>query len=325
MALEYKVTIHTMEIKVHTTQNHKQFYSIYNDKPYLRDAKALGNGTYTMIVNPHLLKGLDADGKRQFRYIPLSEHKQILEAIKQELPIDSLTVTRLDICADPQIDYCYSEKVLRLLVLMLANEISADNRYMSVDPLTLETKTIRVDARKGYNGKTYNGGLQVENYNRGLLDQTEYDNTVINRLEFRASGTEAGENYSPDQIVERWKTRLQAISDRLMMPDRLQAIEKAINQALHEQWRQLVILCSDKPTSKMFNDFVFFNLSSIYTRRQMIELFKLCGDTEQQAQDRNKNIRRLGRKTFRGQLLTEKQLAGELESLIFAINQFSQV
>ena len=325
MAFEYKTTIHTMEIRMHTTDNAKRFYELCNDRPYLHDVKPLGNGSYSMIVNPHKYNGVDDRGRYRLRYIPLSEHKRILDQIKQELHTDSLKVSRLDICADPQIDYPYSEKVLRLMVLLLGNEIGAKNRYLSIDPLTLETKTIRVEALTGYNRKTYNGLLQVENYNRGLLDQSDYDSTVINRLEFRAGGTEAGENYSLEQITERWIARLEALSDPLTLSEKVMAIERTLNQALWQKWQQLVTQSRSTPTGKAFNDFIFYNLSSIYTVRQMMALFRLYGDTDQKAQERNKNIRRLGRKTFRGQLLTDKQFAGEVNSLIQSVEAFSQV
>ena len=256
-----------------------------------------------------------------FSYLPLGDHKQIIRQLKDDLDFDKLTITRLDLCCDPQIDYPPSEKVLRLLVLMLADKIEARNRYLSVDPITQEVKTIRIEARKGYNGTRYNSELQVEHYNRALLDQSNWDATVVNRLEFRASGTEAGENHSIEEIIERWINRLKAISEPLSMNERMQKVECKTNKALIARWQQLAYQL-DSPAGKAFNDFVFANLNYIFTRRQLLDLFKLYGDDERQAFNRAKNIRRERRKAFKAQLVTEKQFVEEVQSLISSIEAF---
>lgn len=322
MPFDYRTTIHTMEIRASTELSYPDFMDVCNGLDCVSEVRRSGS-QYAFIINPHKANGIDDGGLYAFRYLPLSEHLQILENVRSAIRADSLTITRLDLCCDPQIDYKPSEKLLRLLVLLLASKIESRNRYLSIDPMTLEIKTIRIDARKGYNGKCYNSELQIEHYNRALLDQSNWDSTVINRLEFRASGTEAGENYSIEEIIDRWKSRLQAVSSPLALSANMQAVENALNAVLYAQWRQLTRQV-DTPTGKLFNDFVFFNLEHIYTRRQMLELFRLYGDTERQALDRNKNIRRERRKAFRGQLLTEKQLAEEVESLIQSIENFIQ-
>lgn len=321
MAFDYMTTIHTMEIKVTSELNYPDFMTRYNALDYASEIRRCGGGLYSLRVNPHKINGVDDKGLYYLRYLSLNEHKSILDRIQADLGAESLTVTRLDLCCDPQIDYAPTEKLLRFLVLMLANQIEAHNRYMSVDPLTLETKTIRVETKKGYNGKNYNGELQIEHYNRTLLDQSSWDYTVLNRLEFRSSGTEAGENYSVEEIIDRWKSRLQAVSEPVEMTQRMRTVENAVNQTLIERWKQLSFLM-DAPTGKTFNDFVFFNLNHIFTRRQMMNLFMLYGDTEQQAENRAKNIRRDRRRAFKGQLFTKKQLSEEAESLIHSIDFF---
>lgn len=321
MAFDYNTTIHTMEIRAKTEQNYPDFMARCNALDYTSEIRRCGNGLYSLRVNPHKINGVDTKGLYRLCYLSLNEHKSLLDRIQTDLGADSLTVTRLDLCCDPQIDYAPTEKLLRFLVLMLANQIEAYNRYMSIDPLTLEIKTIRVEAKKGHNGKNYNGELQIEHYNRALLDQSSWDYTVLNRLELRASGTEAGENYSIEEIVERWISRLQAVTEPVEMSQRMETVERALNHALIEQWQQLSYQM-ETPTGKAFNDFVFFNLNHIFTRRQMINLFILYGDTEQQAENRAKNIRRDRRRAFKGQLFTKKQLSEEVESLIQSIDYF---
>lgn len=321
--MDYKSTIHTLEITVGTQGLEPGFLSRARGKDYIREAKHSGANEYSLVINPHKYRGKDADGKYHFEYHGLQRHNEIMKHIASELHFKDYGIKRIDLCFDTDLDYEANEKLLRYITLMLAGEIGADNRYFSVDPLTQEVKTIRVSRLIGYNGTTYNGELQVEHYDRSKIAQDNWDAFVMNRFELRCGGTEAGRHHAEGQIIERWKGRLQAIAK----PSAAVTVEDEVNRGLYDVWvRKFKNKLTGADVRKLkgrFNGYLLNNLDQIFSRRQLINLFCLFGEDAKAATHSADNIKMNNRGMFFNQLFKASAVKNEIESMCRAIDIFT--
>lgn len=322
--MNYKATIHTLEISVGAQGLEPGFLSRARDKDYVREARCAGANEYSLVINPHKYNGKNADGKYHFEYHSLQRHNELMQLIADDLGFEDYNIKRLDLCFDTELDYEANEKLLRYIALMLAGEIGADNRYWSIDPLTQEIKTVRASKRIGYNGTTYNGELQIEHYDRSKVDQDNWDTFIMNRIELRSMGTEAGKHHAEGQIIERWRERLQAI----LRPDIAISVETEVNRGLYEAWeRKFKNRMNDAGARKLkgrFNGYLLSNLDSIFTRRQLINLFCLFGEDVKAAKHSADNIKSNNRGMFFNQLFRTSAVKSEVECLCRAIDIFTE-
>lgn len=324
--MDYKATIHTLEIAVDTKDLEPSFLGCTKEKDYIRKVYPSGANQYSLVINPHKFNGKNADGKYHFEYHSLQQHNEIMQNIANDLNFEEYSIKRLDVCLDTFLDYEYTEKLIRYIVLMLAGEIGANNRYLSIDPLTQEVKTIRASKKIGYNGTTHNGELQIEHYDRSKLDQRNWDTLIMNRLELRSMGTEAGEKHSAEDIISAWKWRLQLV---LESATALQ-VENEVNQGLWEKWehkfQNRLIDTSEKPVKRLksrFNAFLLNNLDQIFTRRQLIDMYCRFGESTQTAKHSADNLRSQNRRMFFGQMFSPSMVEDEVISLCRAIEKFT--
>lgn len=321
--MDYKATIHTLEISVGAQGLEPGFLSRAREKDYVRVAKYAGTNEYSLVINPHKFSGKDANGKYKFNYHSLQQHTKIMESIAADLDFDDYSIKRLDLCFDTELDYEANEKLLRYITLMLAGEIGADNRYWSIDPLTQEIKTVRASKRIGYNGTTYNGELQIEHYDRSKVDQDNWDTFIMNRLELRSIGTEAGKHHAEGQIIERWRERLQAI----LRPDIAISVETEVNRGLYEAWeRKFKSKLYSVDTRKLkgrFNGYLLNHFDSIFTRRQLVGLYCLFGEDVKAAAHSADNLRSQNKGILFNQLFRPSVAKEEIESLFSALDIFT--
>ena len=277
----YRATIHTLTIQPYLKQIYaenpgKWWKGIYaDDLPYINNRYYAKDSTQRITLNTHRLH-TNADGTKYiFTYQGLPEHLADMQQICNEMDMNGYIIRRLDVCLDADIPYIQTQKRTRLIALMLGEDFEGNNRYISIDPITLEPKTIRIDNEgRDKNGKKVYASQQVEHYNRALKDQTDYENKpIINRFELRSMGNYAGERYNETDIVKRWIERLTNLSRSDM-----DSLCHKINEQLAEAYRGYEKRTGGAASTKI-NSFLKMHADHIYTRMQMIELLSMLGKT----------------------------------------------
>ena len=280
-ATKYRTTIHTLTIQPILKPEYACYESawwktIYDAKlPYINKRYYAKDNTQRITLNTHRLR-TNADGTKYiFTYQGLPEHLADMQQICNEMDMDGYIIRRLDVCLDADIPYIQTQKRTRLIALMLGEDFEGNNRYISIDPITLEPKTIRIDNEgRDINGKKKAPTQQIEHYNRALKDQTDYENKpIINRFELRSMGKFAGERYNEADIVKRWIERLTNLSR-----SDLDNLCHKINEQLAEAYKSYE-KCTGGASSTKINSFLKMHADHIYTRMQMIELLSMLGKT----------------------------------------------
>ena len=268
--MKYKATVHTLEIEplLPETVSNKKWIEWMNRSrfAYARWPHEKNGNELRVIINPHKTERL-SNGLFHFEYDGLTRHKEIMNNICKELDMNGYIIRRFDVCLDTDQPYEHTAKLTRLITLLLGDEIKANNCYFSIDPLTFKSKTMRIQKD---DKKTYE--LQAEHYNRAVIDQSEYDTTVCNRFELRATGAEAGENHDERGIVEKWIERLQ----NLETAD-LSGLESRLNAGIFSMWETYAQKSGKPNCDTDFNYFLRFMADHIYTQGQMKDLCRLFG------------------------------------------------
>lgn len=176
------------------------------------------------------------------------------------------TKTRIDFRID-SFDDNFDEllKLNKLLILLIAEAYNITNRYYSVDPLTLEQLCVRVQ----------NQYIEAENYNKGI---EEPDGDVKNRLELRSKKlyddtAEEGKEYTE---FMKWCKRL----DKAVTKENFERLQKKLNTALYNRYK-----IESRQRGLTVNEFLYKYQNSIFTSRQMSDLYRVLGykDPDQQA------------------------------------------
>lgn len=259
--IAYKATVHTLEIEPHLPEGMKpeewrrQVYEV--NHPCVDRTEKVRN-SYCMIVNPHKLYQGD-DGRFTFDYRSLDTILQDMESIGNDLGMTGFTLKRADICLDTTAPYTQTRKLTRLIMLMLADAYDLPNRYESRDPLTLEVKSAVM-----MNGKKYNSSLEIEHYNRALLDQESWTNApVVNRFELRAMREQAT---GIMEAAQNWQKRLAGLT-----AEHLKHVTDGMTNSLFALWEDYASRLK-RPTSTHWNHFLATHAESICTRDQLLRL-----------------------------------------------------
>ena len=284
--MNYRATIHTMEIE--PVLRYPDEVRSWISKAYDANCPCISQlypGRYgsmpRAIINPHRLHATP-DGKYSFTYVGLREHLENMQSVCELLDMEGYIIRRMDVCLDADAPYAQTQKMTRLIALLLGERFSAENRDISTDPLSFEPKTLRLDNTGTYSdGRRREWTLQVEHYNRELVNQIRYTGEPIrNRFELRAKGAQAGYKSSEHSIVTGWIERLEALS-----VDDINSLCQRLNEALVEECGRYTALTGSTGTN--VNAYVRMHLGDIYTRRQMVSLFDMLGfqDPEQHTKD----------------------------------------
>lgn len=261
----YHATLHTLEIKPQLPEGikpeawHRKVIDI--DHPCIDRMPRASDGSYSIIINPHKLHKADND-RFTFSYRSLKDIQEDMETVCNVIGVEGYSLRRVDICLDTDTSYSQTHKLTQLIMLMLADEHCLSNRYESRDPLTLEVKSSTLS-----NGRRYDASLEIEHYNRALLDQSKWANAPVrNRFELRVMRSHAGKNRSIEDIVQDWQTRLEALTD-----ENLQHVTGNMSDSLFALWKDYAGRLK-KPTSTHWNHFLANHADCIYTRDQLIQL-----------------------------------------------------
>lgn len=316
--MNYKATIHTMEIQPILNDEYadhagKWVQMVHRKAPACVSRKWVDryDGTARAIINTHRLNPTP-EGKYIFTYGGLQEHLQNMQAVCEEIEAEDYIIKRMDVCLDAEVPYELTQKLTRLIALMLGEKLSMNNRYESIEPLTGEAKTLRLD-----NGtKTAPSRQQIEHYNRELVGQIDYvGKPIINRFELRSMGLAAGALRTEADIVNRWIDQLDVLTERDM---------NDLCQKLNER---LVTDCGKRLSR--FNGFsstainyylTLFGAECIYTRQQLEALLDMLGIENPATHAKNL----LDRKHGAFELYRWKQVHAEIEHMNAALTAFVQ-
>ena len=320
-ATKYRATIHTLTIQPILKPEYACYEStwwkaIYDAKlPYINKRyRSRSDNTQRIIINPHRLHPSEDGTKYIFTYQGLPEHLTDMQRICEEMDMDGYIIRRLDVCLDANVPYVQTQKSTRLIALMLGEQFNGSNRYISIDPITLESKTIRIDNEgRNKNGRKVSPTQQIEHYNRALKDQTDYANKpIINRFELRSMGSAVHEDYTEARIVRAWLDRLSKIDEASM-----QRLTYAINKHLSEAYKAYTKHTAGAKSTKI-NSFMRLYADHIYTREQMIELLSMLGKSR--PRDTSYDLTAKAKNLFR--LLTWKEIQAEIDSMKAALMDF---
>lgn len=318
--MNYKATIHTLEIEPILNSDHAEHPGKWIREAYEKNHPCVNNlwlnrhdRTPRITVNPHRLHTAP-DGKYIFTYGGLQEHQQEMQTICHELEIDSYIIRRLDVCLDVDVPYEQTQKITRLIALMLGDNIGMDNRYASIDPVTLEPKTFRLDnGSRDINGKTIHPTQQIEHYNRELIDQISYaGKPIINRFELRVMGAAAGKGKTEGDIAASWLERLDGLREHGALK-----LCQSINERLVEACGRYTELVGNAGSTEI-NNFIKAHADHIYTRQQLVDLLGMLGMNDPKHHAANL-ITRSGN-LFR--LYRWKQIQAEIDSMKAALVGF---
>ena len=269
----------------------------------------LFEGGYKLVLNLHRLKEKRMKGGRyRFEYEPLSQYEQEMEAVSDLLKIPGFITNRLDVCLDTAVPYEETEKLTRYIMLALTKEINEGegwNRYESIDPETEQKITTRVQ-----NGDHQHKTLEMEHYNRIVIDQRKYNRTVVNRFELRTMGNRAGKGRANRQIVERWLERFEHLSD-----EHFEILEQSTSGNLMKEWEKCIARGTED-SATAFNFFLANHNERVYTQRQMFDLFERRGSNKA-------NAKKFRQRSGRGMILyNRKQVREEVSSMKKALETF---
>lgn len=209
-------------------------------------------------INPDKCSGL--------RIYNSDDYYMTMNYIIDNFDMTNPTKTRIDFRID-SLENNFNElmKLNKLLILLIALAYSIDNRYYSVDPLTLDKLCIRVQ----------NQYIEAENYNKAI---EEPDDIVKNRLELRSKKLydNTDENSKEQREFKKWCNRL----DKAVSKENFEHLQIELNRALYEKYQE-----ESGNRGFTINEFLYKYQSSIFTSRQLSEFYKKIGykDPLQQA------------------------------------------
>lgn len=315
----YQATIHTMELTYRTSDsinrevvNKWAYETMERRLPYICGSEALPYGKgYRFILNPHRM-ATDTDGEpvKHFEYVPLEEMRQRLAQIGRDLGVDAAEcLSRVDICLDTKAPYRETEKMSRLIASLIAVKQGFQNCYSSIDPIDLTPKATRMQNRP----KKKDCTLELEHYNRSLIDQSDWNCKVENRFEFRMYGQQMRHISDLAEIPQRWASWLK---DAL---NALDALYERLNRSLLEEYAATVH-GGDK--SSKFNSFIIFNQKFIYTRKQLNMLFELYAEKFGHRNPRKATENFVARHKADLTLYTANEIENEVLAMVDALDIF---
>lgn len=307
---KYQSTVHTLEIQPILRDANGETFTDWFKRTKERNLPYVRWDEMRPIINPHKVSRND-DWKFVFEYRTIDEIESAMNKIMEGMEIDGYTIKRLDLCFDTECGYGVSEKLIRLIVLMLSVKEGLNNRFQSIDPLTLEAKTI-----VAANGTKYTKSLEIEHYNRELLSQDKWSNAPItNRLELRAMGAQAGVGRTIRSIAKNWLERLEGLTE-----EHLRQVTEQLTDGIYHRWTDYCeeLDCDRNPSQVTRNVFYSCQADNIYTKDQLVTLY---GNDKQTAKSVD-NLLMLNRYGIIFDLYTFDEVKAEVDRLIRAAKQF---
>lgn len=230
-----------------------------NNAPYISKTltKDVDSSTVFYKLNP--------DKAMNTNIYDYSTYNGAVEYMINTLELVNPVKTRIDFRID-SFDDNYNDllKLNKLLILLISEQYKVNNRYESRDPLTLQELTIRVQ----------NERIEVENYNKAI---EEPDGDVKSRLEFRSKKLydDTAEAVKEKREFSLWCERL----DKSVTAENFERLQKKLTKVLVDEYKRVA------QNGVTVNQFLYKYENSIFTSRQMTEIYRHLGykDPEQQA------------------------------------------
>ena len=182
-----------------------------------------------------------------------SEFKEVFEYCLDDMGIEKYNISRCDFSIDNyKDDFNQLFKLNKCIILMFSLMYSMDNRYQSIDPLMLDTLTIRVQ----------NARMECEYYNKEI--ESSGRDKARNRLELRSKSIAEGKDIPI--LIGEWIKKLDNI---IKFYDKLQYVS---NKQLAKRWeleRGIKV--------KSLTEFLRKYEEIIFSRKQLIAFFELIG------------------------------------------------
>lgn len=251
--------IHTVEVRVSEWNRTQQ------ELPYLRSfPRRIGN-QWAIELNLHKASS-DEDGKYKTLFGNGAQAKAVLERAEKEMGwSDDWKIHRVDYAFNLEAPYAATTKFIRLFVLMMGHTFNLKNRYYSIDPLTMTEKSFSVRTKNKKAPSQY----QFEHYDRSQIDQEDYDQEFINRLEVRLIGNAITDKKDVFVSVRR---HLDDIG-KAINPKTLAAVEDELAHALVRRWEEGREFAHRRTMQRTLRA----NEPMVYTRRQMIKAMEMAG------------------------------------------------
>ena len=205
-----------------------------------------GEAFYCTKINPN--KYADC------RVLNYEQYSEILSNVIFDYGVKEYRLARVDFCFDSyQENFDELLKCNKLITLLLSLSCNLRNRYFSVDPLSLESLTVRVQSDY----------FEVENYNKHI--ESSGEDRAKNRLELRSKAL-MKTNKNVPELVYDWILKL---NKSVCYFDKLQ---DRCNRELFKQWK-----LENKSKIKNISEFTRKYQDNIYTMSQLISLYRLLG------------------------------------------------
>ena len=277
--MKYQATIHTMEIEPilgtkYQGKPGKWVQEMHKlNHPCVSSYLNHNDNSARAVINTHRMN-TTPEGKYIFSYKPLSDHMRDMQTICGEIGIDGYIIKRMDVCLDTDAPYSETQKLTRLIALMLAEKIGANNRYKYDEPMTLESKALYLEnGGRDVNGNKIYPTHSIEHYNRELVNQMNYaGEPVRNRFELRSMGRAAGVDHSEGDIVAGWMKRLDGLTRRDM-----EHVQQQLNQMILRECGNYLHEVGNQSSTEINAFLKVCGADHIYSRRQLKEILDMLG------------------------------------------------
>lgn len=274
--------IHTLCIR--TTDNVDLLNQDQKEFDCVRWGRTDMNGVHTLILNPNKYHG----------YIrSYSEFKRIFYMILDKLGISNYSIVRCDMCFDSQDDTHYKEyyKLHRYILSLLETKYSVQNAYRSCNLISEEQCSIAIK----------NQYFEVEYYDKHY--ESNGRDAMSSRLELRSKRIR--DNDIEDAFLHKWGDRF----DRILSGENIKACLDDYNSYLEKEFR-----CVQRFYT--MPEFVRNRTGRIFTRKQLSDLLKKCGDDSPESSLKNYKYR------YNIEYISDKDLNTAISKIMNAMTKF---
>ena len=201
-------------------------------------------------------------------------YSKVCDMMIDQLGLVNPIKTRIDFRFDSFDNNTYENllKLNKVIILLLSQECKMGNRYQSIDPLTLDSLTIRAQSTD----------FEAENYNKAIQ---EPNGDVKSRLELRSkklNNSNTAEHNKEIIALNKWLDKL----DKAVTKYNFNKLQDLINVSILNKYQ----IEKDIKGFKL-SSFIYKYQDSIFTSRQMANLYESMGSKNPKQQAKNYKVR----------------------------------
>lgn len=229
----------------------------------------------------------------------LKQFEQLIEKATAAMGLDRWQYVRIDTRFDRyEDDYEEYLKLMKLIVLLVAQEYGLTNRYECFDPLTFDAKTVKAAHKRS--------PLEIEYYNKDL-ESPGYK--AKSRLELRTCKIYGYAAKDTEAIIAEWGTRLKKSINGY------EQLQSTCNECLLKRWKK------DRAARRVnnTNEFVRMYQENIYSKRQLVDLLETLGAKNPETQAKNLKYR------YQLEFFSWKELETVLQKIFDSMNAYFEL